>query len=267
MRGGAGAGTLLAAVLGCVALSACGGSDADEPRRSAHDSPTPVEETVERLARIVADAREPEDCEPLQPIQRRASVSLTCPGDRQLRRSMARLEVTGVEVHGTAAVVDYTSGALKDGGSTVFLRDPKGRWGIARFGLVYERTVGTSDEDVRPAFDATVAAYLQAVQDRDCDLYRKHAGLEAADTTTVCERDFADTAPLARALEDSPDVQPTYLGGNGAFGFYGLGFDETEPRYTTLFVARAAPGSLRDAVVVLAEPGPPRQGDLQLSSL
>lgn len=267
-RGRAGAGAPLAAALACVALGACGGSGGDsEPRSGADSSPAPVEETVKRLARIVADAREPDDCEPLQPIQRRASVSLTCPGDRRLRRSMAKLQVTGVEIHGTAAVVDYTSGALEDGGSVVFLRDPEGRWGIARFGLVYERTVGTSDEDVRPAFDATVDAYLRAVRDRDCDLYRKHAGLDSVDVRTVCERDFARTAPLARALKANPDARPAYLGGNGAFGFYGLSFDDPRPRYTTLFVARSAPGSLRPAAVVVAEPGPPPRDDLQLSSL
>lgn len=256
VRRNRGAGPLaMLLAISAVALGCGSDGDATSAARPEAAKGSPAQ-LAERLGRLLATTtKKKKHCGQLDRLTRRAFYDFRCPQLRDVRRSMARFEVIGSATYGTGAVVDYRTGALEDGAVLTMRVAPDGAWTLSRFGLLYEPAVETSDEDSRDGFDSAVQGYLEAVRERDCDLYARHSFSEAEEDD-ICKTDFAQTEHLAKTLEANPAAAPEYLGGNESFGFYGLTLPEPKSRYLTINVVKAAEGSLRPFLVLDVTPGP-----------
>lgn len=238
----------LAVLCGVVGLAAvgCGGGEADSAESAAPAAKGSPQQAATRVAELLASAKRRGDkaCRELESVTERSIARFGCPPPKSLRRSMASFEVTGVAVHGSGAVVDYRSGEAKDGASILMFVDSSRRWSLSKFGLFYERTVGTSDDDSREAFDTAVDGYLTAVRNGNCRRYADFANTASSNKQAVCDQEFAATAPLARLLRRNRDTTPAYLGGNKRFGFHALELSQPEPRYFTISTITTPAGSI-----------------------
>lgn len=258
----------VAVVATCAAASGCGGDAAGDGDRGTGDDKGQTPAAAEapsgvgapdalagRIMELLVAAEGGSDCLAVEDVNRRSFARLTCPPEPDLRRSMRKFEVTDSATYGSAAVVDYRSGAVPDGASVVLFAGPDGRWAISRFGLVYGPTVGTSDEQSREGFERAVAGYLRAVRERDCALFRRHAATNTAGPDGICKQELERTAQLRQAIAASDGAKPRYLGGNETLGFYSLTLSKPRPQYFTLSAIKAADGP--DAFRALdAAPGP-----------
>ena len=244
----------------CLVAGGCGGDDAESSGDGGaqSDEAAAVERFVDRTAKIMRQARGPAYCKRLDPINARSTSRLACPTNPDLRKSLATFDTTGADTYGTGAVVDYTSGAAQDGASVILTKNSDGQWAITKFGLVYGKTVGTGDKPSRQAFDKAVTTLMRAVRDRNCKLYYGLTVVQPADPKNACAPDggFGQTKSLARALRESPDPEPAYVGGNRAFGFYRLALTRPKPRHETISVVRTAPGSQPAAAILQVSPAP-----------
>lgn len=248
----------LAALAAGAAIAGCGAEDDAESSGSAGSAAAeePPQAFARRFAREVARVRRKRDCDGIEAVNERSIYDFRCPALPDVRRSMARFEVTDAAAYGTGAVIDYKTLEARDGASMVVLLAPDGRWAISRFGILADASVGTDDGPSRAGFDEAVDRYLAAVRGGDCDAYRKAAVTSAVERRRICSGEFEQTKPLARRLRASGDAQPDYLGGNETFGFYGLTLDRPEPHYFTISVVKAVPGSLRPFLVLNVASGP-----------
>jgi hypothetical protein len=243
----------------CLLAVSCGGGDATSSSDGGDVSDeAAARQFVNRTAEILRQARGPAYCKRLEPINERSSSPLACPAPAALRESLGTFEMTGVKVYGTGAVVDYKSGGAPDGASILLSKNNDGEWGITKFGLLYGKTVGSSDKANRPAFDRAVADHMRAIRDRDCKLYHQQRVIQPSNPKKACTPDsgFAKTKTIARGLSESNDPQPRYLGGNRAFGFYGLSLPKPKPRYVTISVIQGTSGATPSAGIYQIAPGP-----------
>lgn len=253
----------LPVVLAGVCMLAAGCGD-DGDAKSSSDGGSEVadaaaaEKFVNEAGKLLGQARGPSYCKRLEPINERATSRLACPAPPALRKSLATFETTGAGSYGTGAVVDYTSGGARDGASVLLAQGTDGRWMLTKFGLVYGKTVGTDDGPSRKAFDHAVATYLRAIRTRDCKLYYQLSIIQASNPKKACDPGggYDQTKTVARALRESGNPEPDYLGGNSAFGFYGLALSRPKRRYDTITVVRAASDSGPAAGILNFTPGP-----------
>lgn len=234
----AGAVTVLA-----LMVNGCGGGDDAAGERSdrvrhaaAAESPRTF---IERTTKLLATIEHRRDCDGIDAVNERSFTRFECPPPKPLAKSMAEFEVLGAEIHGTGAVVDYESGNIADGAAIVLSVTPDRQWGIARFGVMTEPSVGTSDADSRAGYRRAVDDYLEAVRDRDCAEFRRVAFLPDAIAATACKTAFAATAPLAKSLASNPRAGAVYVGGNKTFGFFNLETTRPEPANRTISVVRS----------------------------
>ena len=111
---------------------------------------------------------------------------------------------------------------------------------MARFGVLTERSVGTSDDGARGASRAVVDRYVAAVRARDCASIGKTAYLSDAIRGRVCRGIVASVASLTRRLRADERAEAAYLGGNGTFSFYGVETARPEDENSTVVVMRVA---------------------------
>ncbi|HEX2162169.1 MAG TPA: hypothetical protein VHF88_10165 [Thermoleophilaceae bacterium] len=235
--------SVCALALGPVA-AACG-SDGDdgtaksEPRIAAASEPEDV--FIERMAKLLETTSAKKDCAQLEEINVRSFTRFPCPPAKDLRKSMASFEVVDTEDYGTGAVIDYKSGKAEDGAAIVLFVAPDRNWGIGRFGLITEPSIGTSDEESRSGYAEAVDKYLDAVRDRDCAAFKEVTFHADADQAEICETSFAGTEDLAKRLKADPSAEPIYQGGNRTYGFFTLETSKpVPPENSTISVIRAA---------------------------
>jgi len=269
MPGETGAGRRWALCLAVAAIAGtgaagCGGDDETiaAQEKSRYEAATqPSQEFATRLANLLRTTRKPAECVELNTIATRSFVRFPCPPPKRIARSMAGFEVVKSEEYGTGAVVDYESGEAKDGAALILFVAPNREWGISRFGMLTEPSVGTSDAASREGFDAAVDDYLAAVRDRDCKAYREVAVTDSSDAKAVCKSAFAGTKGLADRLEASSDPAPVYEGGNRTYGFYTVETPKPKPRRTTISVIRNESGG-EDAYLVMDIAPSPTEAEL-----
>ncbi|HEX2071746.1 MAG TPA: hypothetical protein VHF90_08895 [Thermoleophilaceae bacterium] len=242
-----------------IAAAGCGGDDEDgsadaKPKFSAASEPSKT--FIERMAKLLETTTEKKDCPLLEQINQRSFTRFPCPPPKELRQSMARFDVVETEVYGTGAVVDYKSGTAKDGAAVVMFVAPDREWGISRFGIITEPSVGTSDADSRDGYAKAVDDYLAAVRDRDCKAFVKVAFTNGADAKTACRTSFKGTEDLAKRLKANPSVKPKYEGGNSSYGFFTLETKKPKPENLTISVIKSTTESAAPYVVLDAAPSP-----------
>jgi|GEM_PF-3395022 len=229
---------LCAVGAGFVTVGCSGSDDAGGAGSSAPSEPAKV--FAERLAKTLATVKAKKDCGPLNAISARSSTTLPCPAPKAFRESMAKFEVTAAEEHGTAALVGYKSGAVKDGATLALVVAPNGKWSISRFGLGLKPDVGTSDAKDGDAFDTALRSYLNAVRERDCKGFYAHAIAISQSRQDACAKELPDTKDLGRRLALDEDASPSYIGGNATYRFYGLDTAKPNPKSFTISVVRLA---------------------------
>jgi len=248
------------AICGFVGAGCGGDEQSDAERESARrvsSASEPPDVFAVRMANLLETASRKKDCPQLDAINARSLIRFPCPVENKgLRTSMARFKVLDAAEYGTGAVVDYKSGEVAKGASIVLFAAPDRNWGLARFGVVSGRTVGTSDDETRDGFDKAVAGYLAAVEKRDCKAYNQLAVTKADDDKAVCKTEFPSTAELAKKLEANPSARPSYEGGNSVFGFYTLETSKPEPANVTISVVKANAKSPQPYVVLDVAPSP-----------
>ena len=241
------------AVGGAFVAAGCGGSssgDGDGGKSNpAAQTPAAADAPAGRgsprtltanVARLLAEADAKRDCEPVELMNSRSAYQFTCPAKKAFRQSLRKFEITGASTFGSAAVIDYRSGAAPDGALATMFVGPSGEWGISRFGLLYGPTVGTSDKRGREGSKRAVSRYLRAVATRNCKLYRRSAAAFGATPEKGCANDFLRTSAIGAAVAASGGAEPRYLGGNKVVTFYSVTLPKPQPRYFTLSVIEAS---------------------------
>jgi hypothetical protein len=252
--------SLCAALLvATVAIGGCGGDDgdstaSDRPRFSAATEPTHV--FIRRMVNLLETTTVKKDCAQLEQINKRSYVRFPCPPAKELRDSMADFELVGAKEYGTGGVVDYRSGAAKDGAAIVLFVAPDRNWGISKFGLVTEPSTKSDDEDSREGFEAAVEDYLTAVRDRDCQAFQEATFIDPRlKKSEICTKALAGTKKLAERLNEHPRVEPRYEGGNASYGFFT--FETTKPdENLTISVLKAGAGDDASYQVLDVAPSP-----------
>jgi hypothetical protein len=249
---------VMTALTAGLAAAGCGGDEAstaqEEVRIQAATQPS--QEFAGRLANLLRTTKKPAECLELNTIAARSFTRFPCPPPKPMARSMASFEIVDSDEYGTGAVVDYKSGEAKDGAALILFVAPNREWGISRFGMLTEPSVGTSDATSREGFDTAVDDYLAAVRDRDCKAYMEVAVTDSSDAKAVCKSAFAGTEGLADRLEASSDPAPVYEGGNRTFGFYTVETPKPKPRRTTVSVIRTESGGEDVYLVMDIAPSP-----------
>jgi hypothetical protein len=237
-----------------VAVAGCGGDSDGAARENERDRPVANEEPETfalRVAKLLATSERERDCPQLEQILDRGLTRFSCPPGKAFAKSMASFGVVGAAEYGTGGVVDYRSGRVEDGAAIVLFVAPDRSWAISNFGVVTERSVGTSDGSSRDGFARAIDDYLSAVRARDCKAFRQVAYTGSAKADEVCETIFPTTESLAERLKRNPDARPSYEGGNRIYGFYSLETAKPKPENSTISIARDTAGD-RDAYYVLS---------------
>jgi len=236
---------MVGAAIGCADDE--GESTANERSvlNSANEAPKVF---VERLAKLLETSTRKEGCTPLDDVTSRSVVGFPCPTPQALRKSMASFKLMGVEQHGSGVVADYKSGTAKDGAAILLYVAPDNNWGVSRFGMFTEPSVGTDDAESRDGYDKVLAKYLTAVRERDCKAFTA-VKFVASQGVDACKTLFPKTKKLGRRLDANPSVQPVYQGGNGTYGFYALETKKPEPQMWTVSVVRNGDPSKTYAVL------------------
>lgn len=225
-------------VAAVVGLAGCGD---DEDSGSAEDRPRlavatePASAFANRMAKLLETASSKRDCLEVNTINAHSYVRFACPADKALRKSIADFKVVDTAEYNTGAVVDYTAGKSGQGTAMVLFVAPDRRWGIGRFGVATPPSTKTSDKDHRERYDEAVADYLAAVRERDCDAFIDVAVTPSNKKQEVCPTTFAATKGLAKRIEQNPDVEPVYMGGNGWYGFYS--YETKKPKAENLTIS------------------------------
>lgn len=242
--------------VGAMALGAaagCGGDDDSNARESEPEplaAKEPLESFVKRTANLLATTTKKAECLDIDKISVRSITSFGCPAPKELRKSMGRFEVVGAEEHGTGAVVDYKSGAVKDGAAIVLFMARSHNWAISRFGIATKPSTGTSDEESRAGYNKALDEFLTAVRERDCDSYVAVTFNGDEKKDVVCKQAFPTTKPLAARLKRNPNAKPIYQGGNQSYGFFSLETAKPEPENVTISIAKATAKGPRPYVVL-----------------
>lgn len=251
---------LCAGLMATAVAGGCGGGD-DES--TAKEEPTQVSAAAEsaesfimRMTRLVATTTRKKDCTLLEGINARSATRFTCPAPKELRDSMERFEVVGVEEYGTGAIVDYKSGSVKDGAAIVLTVAPDRNWATGRFGILTKPSTETSDEESREGYAEALDEFLTAVRERDCDAYVDITFNGDDKKDVVCKESFPLTKRMTRLMKKNPDAKPRYEGGNESYGFYSLEFAKPQPASFTISIAKADAKGPRPYVVLDATPGP-----------
>jgi hypothetical protein len=252
----AGTVALLAATVVCLATSGCGdGPSVDKSDDTAFVEGTP-EDVATQVATVLAMATKKGDCAPIDRINERSAYDFACPASPPLRESLREFEVVNVERHGSAAIVDYRSGAAPEGASMILnVKHPERRWAVSRFGVLNDVARRRGDRRTRAGYDRAVKAYLRAIRTGDCEAYTRHAASLDGSDPGPCREDFEATRPFRRLLGDNPGTDPRYMGGNDLFGFYALDLDKPLPNPVTITTIRWASGDGSPYRVLSAVPG------------
>jgi hypothetical protein len=251
--------TLCAGVAAIVVAAGCGSDDestAREEPAKASAAGEPARAFIMRMAKLLETTTKKKDCAELEQINARSVARFSCPAPKDLRKSMRRFEVVGVEEYGTGAIVDYKSGAVKDGAAIVLFVAPDRGWGVGRFGILSEPSTESSDEGNRDGYRKAVDEFLTAIRSRDCDTYVAVAFNGDDKKDVVCRETFPRTRPMAKALKANPDAEPRYEGGNDSYGFYSLELLKPKPTSFTISIAKATAKGPRPNVVLDATAGP-----------
>lgn len=249
---------LLGAALVALAIGGCGDDEdtaAEEPPVAIADEP--AQTFVERVAKLLETTTTKQGCAQIDGINGRSIARFACPADPALRKSMARFEVVGAAEYGTGAVVDYTSGKVKDGAAVLVFVNPDGKWGISRFGVVTKPSTKTSDKASRAGYEKAVDDYLAAVRERDCKAFKAVAFIES-DKRQFCKDDAGmdATKGLAKALKANPSAEPEYQGGNSTYGFFTLELQKPKPQNATISVVGSPEDPNEPYTVLDVVPGP-----------
>lgn len=262
--GGFRVGLLLAAVCAGAALPATGCGDGEDSTASNKPklavASEPPEPFVQKMAKVLETASNNKECKEIYQLNGSSVTRLPCPAPKDFRKSMASFKLVGAETFGPAAVVDYTSGAVKDNATIVLFAAPTRDWGIGSFGVLSPRSVGTDDAANRAAYRAAADAYIEAVRTRDCKEFMRTAFTKEKSEQKVCSGQFKETAPFGKRLQKAPDAKLKYEGGNGSYGFFTVATPKPEPASTTVAVASAGEKQGKPAFLVLEwAPGPTRE--------
>lgn len=237
-----------------MAVAAGCGDDGDSTAKedqaevsAARESPDTF---VMRMAKLIETTTSKKDCGELDKLNVRSVIDFGCPASKELRKSMRSFEVVGAEEYGTGAIVDYKSGAAKDGAAIVMFLAPSASWGVSRFGVVTKPSTGTSDAKHRAGYAKAVEMYLSAVRERDCDAYVSVTFNGGDKKSEVCKNVFPGTKKLTQFLERNPDAKPRYEGGNAAYGFSSLEITKPKSQSFTISIARATAESPQPYVVL-----------------
>jgi hypothetical protein len=222
------------------ALAACGGDQdsAAGERVKVSSADEPPEVFVQRMAKLLQTSRTREDCAQLDEINARSLTRFRCPASKAFRRSMARLQVVGSKEYGPGAIVDYTSGDVKDGAAIVLFVASRRKWAVSRFGVITEPSADTGDDESRAGFRTAVDDYLTAVRTRDCKAFAAVAFTGDTKGRAVCETVFPATRELARRLRQDRTARPKYEGGNATYGFFTIETSDPIPVSAIVSVAR-----------------------------
>lgn len=240
----------------------CSGGDDESTARDAQETTRfseanePPRVFAERLAKLIATTTAKRDCGQLEPINSRSATRYPCPAPKDVRTSMAGFKVVAAKEYGTGAIVDYESGAAKEGAAIVLFVAPDRNWGVGRFGVITKPSVGTGDRGSRAGYDRAVDAYLLAVRKRDCSAFVRVAFTSGAKEKSVCATLFPMTRDLAKRLKANPTARPEYEGGNRTYGFYTLETPKPKPQNVTISVVKSGDGKQAPFVVLDATPSP-----------
>lgn len=262
IRGRLAAGLCIVAATTAMAIVAGCGEDDETSAAGERAKPSaafePASVFVDRLAKLIETSRSRTDCSELDQINARSATRFTCPAAMDFRKSMERFKVVGIDEYGTGAVVDYKSGASKDGAAIALFVAPDRSWAVGRFGIYSKPSTDTSDEESRDGYAKAVEEFLTAVRERDCDTFVAvifNANQEKKDA--ICKDSLPRTRFLAKRLEANPGAEPRYEGGNEAYGFYSLELPKPKPAASfTISVAKAIAKGPRPYVVLDATPAP-----------
>lgn len=249
-----------AATVLAIGATACGDGDGGSSDRPASERPKfsaatePPGTFAERMARLLETTTRKRDCPQLNEILARSLTSLSCPSDPALRTSMADFEIVGAEEYGTGAVVDYTSGDVKDGAALVLFSSPDRNWGVSRFGVVTKPSTDTSDAQSRAGFRNAIDGYLDAIQRRDCKAYMAVTFTDGRSRRDVCRTTFSATRALRARLNANPEAKPKYEGGNAVYGFFTLETSLPLPIKETISVVAATTKSASPYVILDSAP-------------
>jgi hypothetical protein len=244
---------LLAAAAGC-GMAGCGGGD-DES--DAQQRPTiaiasePPDSFIQRTAKLLETASRKRDCQPLEAVNSRSITRFDCPAPAKMRRSMGKFEIVGTGVYGTGAVIDYRSGAAKDGASVVLTVGPDRNWAIGRFGVGTDPSARTDDGDSRAGFEDAVDSYLGAVREQDCAAFFAVTVTVESDQKKACKSQLPATKPLQQRLKDDPAAKPSYEGGNAKYGFFTIETRKPDPTASTISVIRVEEDGEEDTYLVM----------------
>ena len=227
--------SLLLVVLAAPALAACGGD------KDVDDAPKPREPLSRFAGRLQAALAQP-NCPGLEDINRDGQFTLPCPGrDPAARPPFAEFRVRGSRAYRTGGVIDYSSADAAGPGTFIVSLGRDRRWvllGPAALETTAANTRPQDQEEFRRALDR----WLPAVENRDCDDFFKYAVVRTQNKQQACAQELGRAYdPLRRALKESDDPRPFFLGGNRFIMFYGLFTDEPDEQYRTIVVVRASP--------------------------
>jgi hypothetical protein len=230
--------SLLLVVLAAPALVACGGDEKD-----AGDAPKPREPLSRFAARLQTALTQP-NCPGLEEINRDGQFTLPCPGrDAAARPPFAEFRVRASKAYRTGGVIDYTAADAAGPGTMMVALGKDRRWvllGPAALETTAANTQPQNQDEFREALDR----FLPAVENRRCDDFFKYAVARTPNKEQACAQELGRAyEPLRRALKESDDAKPFFLGGNRFIMFYGLFTDEPNEEYRTVVVVRLASGA------------------------
>jgi hypothetical protein len=230
--------SLLLVVLAGSALAACGGGEKD-----AGDAPKPREPLSRFAARLQTALTQP-NCPGLEDINRDGQFSISCPGrDAAARPPFAEFRVRGSKAYRTGGVIDYSAADAAGPGTMIVALGKDRRWvllGPAALETTAANTRPQNEDRFREALDR----FLPAVENRRCDDFFKYAVVRTQNKEQACAQELGRAyEPLRRALKESDDPKPFFLGGNRFIMFDGRFTDEPDEQYRTIVVVRAGEGA------------------------
>jgi hypothetical protein len=233
----------LALLVALAALAGCGDSSgasegSDEESGAVPEATETADEFAQRYVDAVTAATKG-DCDPVDEFNEQSTWGIACPVED--KDTFADLEVVDAEEYGTGVLVDLTTKAYPKGYTIVAALNEDGRYyeikdDVAELAGFEFPQVGSAPEDTETR-EETLADYVTAIREEDCDTWFEIAFTPTSDKEKECKFEFGPKAVAADELNADPDAQPELLGETDGFAFYGL---EAGGAYRTLVTERIA---------------------------
>ena len=209
----------LALLAATAMLTACGGGGGESSTTADPAAPQPSND-IDQLAAKWEAAVKADDCKALKELGTQLEPTNFDCSQVSSEKLLAKAQ------YGPAGTIDTHLPNATHGSQSCAVQDEQGELRvISCFDLppAVGTAPGQGQHSEQAEFDRAVDGTLDGLRTKDCDEFFKYASTGRAAKSDVCGQVFGPQAgAVLKAIETQKDAEPSNLGGNGTWQFYGL---------------------------------------------